>query len=299
MIDKNVELKRITESLDTFSLLFMAGKVYRDFIRDVENNAIREDGSCQLFNIIDYYISADPKVINVLKRGKKLYRARIIENDKLEKSSGIEVYSNNVMVGFDESNSREAPLGMSAPGRNNISGVSYLYLADRQETACVEVKPKVQQLISVAEFMVSKTMHIVDFSHDYRFAREESVEQKVALGPLFTYIMTQYVNPVVDPIEYRATQILTDHIRKTGIDGISYKSFFDEQGKNYTIFNSSRDYFKFSGSKIVMLQSERRTFLDFNEHRIRDAKTVGSARYDALFAEEVVNEVRKKLNDEK
>lgn len=142
-------------------------------------------------------------------------------------------------------------------------------------------------------------MHIVDFSHDYRFAREESVEQKVALGPLFTYIMTQYVNPVVDPIEYRATQILTDHIRKTGIDGISYKSFFDEQGKNYTIFNSSRDYFKFSGSKIVMLQSERRTFLDFNEHRIRDAKTVGSARYDALFAEEVVNEVRKKLNDEK
>ena len=33
MIDKNVELKRITESLDTFSLLFMAGKVYRDFIK--------------------------------------------------------------------------------------------------------------------------------------------------------------------------------------------------------------------------------------------------------------------------
>ena len=297
-MEKKEEIKRITDSLENFGLLFNAGKIYRDYINDVKNNTVREDGTCQLFNIIDYYISAVPKVITILKKGKILYRARIVDSQQISRSAGIDVDSDGKTLGFGESDSREAPLGMSSSGRNNITGVSYLYLADRLETACVEVKPKVRQLISVAEFKVTKTMHIVDFSHDYRFEREESLEQKVALGPLVTYVMTQYVNPVVDPIEYKATQILTDHIRKTGIDGISYKSFFDDQGKNYTIFNSSRSNFDFVGSEIVMLQSERRTILDFNKQCVREAKTVGEARYNESFAEEVISEIEYKLNTE-
>ena len=42
----------------------------------------------------------------------------------------------------------------------------------------------------------------------------------------------------MNELEYYTTQYLTDYIRKTGVDGISYRSYYDETGINYTIFNS-------------------------------------------------------------
>ena len=54
--------------------------------------------------------------------------------------------------------------------------------------------------------------------------------------------MWMCIQPVNDFEKYKTTQMLTDYLRKTGIDGISYRSYFDRKGINYTFFNS---YHKF------------------------------------------------------
>ncbi len=52
-------------------------------------------------------------------------------------------------------------------------------------------------------------------------------------------LMLRFTQPVRGENAYRATQIIADYLRKTGIDGIKYKSFLTPEGANYTIFNST------------------------------------------------------------
>ncbi len=277
-------------------LQFNAERVFEEFINDVNQNQIREDGSCKLFCIIDDYIS---QMKSSVKVGTKMYRARIVQNSQLVAENGFKVDEYDNVYGFNEANSREAPLGHSSSGRNNIEGISYLYLADRFETACAEVKPIVRDLISVAEFTVLKEANYIDFSKDTQFDRGESKRKKIALGILFSKIMGQYSYPAHSEAEYRATQVLTDHIRKTGIDGIAYRSFFERKGTNFTFFNSSRDRFGFEGSRVVMLQSERRTFLDINNQNVTKATTMGNSKYNADRSKELVRDIRIHLEKSK
>lgn len=287
--------KYYSNLLEEFRLRFNANKVFNSYLNAVKNGLIREDGTCDLFNIVDNFILDNPKICRTIKKGTTFYRARLIDSNHMTKTDGFDVDDMNLTYGYNEGNSRECPLGFGGAGRNNIDGVSYLYVSNRQETACVEIKPVVRSLISVATFKTQKTSNIVDFSLDKQFLREESEYHNVALGILFTYIMAQYTVPVEDSAEYKATQILTDHIRKMGVDGISYKSFYDEFGINYTFFNSGRDRFEFIGSKIVMLQSERRSFLDFNEGKVREVKTMGYARFNKKDSDEMIRDIKMEL----
>ena len=109
--------------------------------------------------------------------------------------------------------------------------------------------------------------------------------------------MMKYSTPISNPIEYKATQIITDHIRKTGIDGIAYRSFLNNNGVNYTFFNSSRDRFKFENSRIVMLQSERRSFIDFNSKRAVASKTRGYANFNEKDSDEMIRWISEHIVD--
>lgn len=292
-MSKNIS-QSFYEAIENLGLSANANKIFHDYLVDVESESVFEDGTCKLLNIVDEYINEVPKVVTTIRKGKILYRARIIDDSHLSKAYGIDIDTDR-LIGFNEGNSREAPLGQSYEGRNNILGMSYLYVSDRMETACVEVKPTVRQWVSIAKFKTTEKLRIVDFSHDYYFGRGESRKNNAALGVLFTNIMAQYTNPVIDSSMYRATQILTDHIRKTGVDGIAYRSFYDSIGINYTFFNSSRKNFEFIESKIVMVQSERRTILDINEKNVKSVNTIGGASYNDEFAQEVKNVVRKRI----
>ena len=285
--------------LKGFSQRSNASFYFNRFLERVRKNEVREDGSDELLNLIDKYVIGGLQFYRTIKSGTVLYRARIINSGEIRSDLGLSVSSDSKISGYDESNSREAPLGYSAAGRNNISGVSYLYLSSDAATACAEVKPTVRQLISVAEFEVKKQVQVIDFSDEKTFTGYSNNEDDVALGLLFSKIMLQYFVPVVDSAEYRATQIITDHIRKTGIDGVAYRSFYNERGTNYTIFNSNRSRFEFIGSRVVMLQSERRTFLDFNNKDVFAAKTMGYASYNQKDADEMIKQIKVELTRSK
>ena len=301
MMEKDVKKEAIEKGnlysnlAKEYTLRVSANICFNQFLNRVKGNQIREDGTDALLNLIDKYVIKGSRFYKRIKRGTLLYRARTIGHDKLYSDYGFSVSKDGTITGYDETNSREAPLGCSTEGRNNISGVSYLYLADNVETACAEVKPTVRQLISIAEFMAMDTIRIIDFSDDSILSDSDNVGDDVLLSALFAKIMQQYCVPVIDSAEYKATQIIK------GIDGIAYKSFYCEKGKNYTIFNSDRNRFQYIRSRVLMLQSERRTFLDFSNKKVKEAKTLGYAKYNQKDADEMTEKIRSELqrNDEK
>ena len=272
-----------------------SSRIFNDFKRKVKKHTLENDGANEFLKLIDdYVLNKSSKFIQVIDKGTILYRARIVPPKKINKNY-IKA-DGNMLLGYDETNSREAPLGFGTEGRNNINGVSYLYLANNIETACSEVKPIVRQLLSVAEFESTKELKIVNFADDNLEIKEESNEL-IDLSYIFASIATEYTQPAISNEYYVVTQVITDYIRKNGIDGIAYKSFCSDKGINYTFFNSSRNNISYKGSRLVMLQSERRTFLDFNNNKIVNASTIGGASYDEESATRIRKEIIDKIHD--
>ena len=48
-----------------------------------------------------------------------------------------------------------------------------------------------------------------------------------------------------------------------------------------------------------MLQSARQTFLDFNEHRVRECKTMGLAKYSEKDATEMLGSIKETIDNNK
>lgn len=288
------EQKLIEKNFISYFQKINSSLIFNDFKMKIKEHTLENDGSNKFLKMIDDYVLNDnSEFLHVIDKGTIFYRARIVPQNKINRNN-IKA-DGNMLLGYDENDSREAPLGFGTEGRNNIKGVSYLYLASNIETACSEVKPIVRQLLSVAEFESAKDLKIVNFACDDVEIKKETNEL-VDLPYIFASIANEYTQPAINNEYYVVTQVITDYIRKNGIDGIAYKSFYSDKGINYTFFNSSRNNISYRGSRLVMLQSERRTFLDFNNDKIVNASTIGGATYDEDAANQIRDEIIYRIN---
>ena len=268
MGERNVqEQLKFQQALYCGGLSANAGKAYNEFVQAIET----EDGMTakiqKIFRIIDEIVLGKEKdqFQDQLDKGQNLYRARIIGLLDLNNSGKGFKYSDGKFLGYNENNSREPLIGNSSAGRNNIPGESYLYVASNPQTACVEVKPQIEDLISLATFELVQPLKIINFASDKNFQREDTEIYNLSLGVLFTLLMFRYMQPAREENTYRVTQVISDYLRKTGIDGIAYKSFLSPGGINYTIFNCHKHKIKFCDSKIVLYRQAQRSFWDLSE----------------------------------
>lgn len=274
---------------------------YNSFCNDVKSGKIKLDGSNHLLTLVDKYVLKPGKnnlFIKKINKNTIFYRARIARDEDIIESKGFRVnIQDGVVSGFDESNSREAPLGTRIPaGRNNIMGMSYLYLADSIGTACVEVKPSFYDIISVALFKNKRSLRIIDFSNiNSDDLSDKDNDERVKLSLLFSYIMSSFTIPVNDEDLYIIPQFLSDYIRKAGYDGIAYKSFYDKKGINYTIFNSHRSYFEYYNSEVYMMQSKDYHFLDINNNEIVSVESLIGKETDEELYEQVIDRLNKMI----
>lgn len=219
-----------------------------------------------------------------LEAGTRCYRARIIkpEHDDKVEEMGIGITKNGEFVGYNDINSREPILGVSGEGRNNIAGASYLYIASNEETACMEVKSQFGDLVSLATFELIEPLEIIDFASD----KEDAEYCNMSIKKFFALLMLRYTEPIRDENEYRATQIISDYLRKTGVDGVAYRSFLTPGGTNYTIFNSHPSKIKFLGSRVLLHKQANHSFWDFNaETEIMSNRSGKMLAYDDKIAE--------------
>ena len=260
------------EMMKEWVLVANAKFYYKEFLKSVMSDNVEKlnDNLRHTYKILDDVVlkSKASDFQKKLLPGEQYYRARIIRAADYDKpETGIGISEGGLFAGYNEDNSREPILGFAGHGRNNVAGVSYLYIASDPRTACMEVKSQFGDLISLATFETASELNIIDFSTDKSFEREFSELHNLSMGHFFTYLMSNYFLPVKNDQEYRVTQHISDYLRKTGIDGIAYQSKLSPGGINYTIFNSHHSKIKFCHSKILLHKQANHSFWDWNEEK--------------------------------
>ena len=247
-----------------------------------------------LYSLLDRLMDSSVSGIltPVLSEGTELYRARNIRDSDMERSKGLDLKENGVTSGFNEQESMEPPLGINSAGRNNIAGMSYLYLSEDPETACAEIKVIPKDMVSLATVRVKKPLRIWSFTDGMYSTPEDGLD----LGAIFMEIVTLFYRPASYEAVYLPTQAISDYIRKMGFDGLSYLSFFTGR-RNYTIFNSHPSYFEFCGSRILVSQGSVQYFWDQNNHTCLKA---GHMRldYEENHSSDMLERLKERLGEE-
>lgn len=291
--------KDFVEMMNNLGFSINARKNFNNFINAVET----EDGLivavqqiCQIID--DIVLKKEVSQFKIdLQAGTKYYRARIIDPaDDNDPEKGVGKTLDGKFLGYNDIYSREPVLGISGEGRNNITGASYLYISSNPETACMEIKSQFGDLISLAVFELTKSLSVIDFASEKTFQRKDTELYGMSMGVFFSELMLRFSEPVNGKNAYRVTQIISDYLRKTGIDGIKYRSFLSLGGFNFTIFNSHPSNIKFCESKVLIHKQANHSFWDFNNDiEIMSNKDGGLLAYDKDIAENHKKHLRQRF----
>lgn len=116
-------------------------------------------------------------------------------------------------------------------GRCNYDFECCLYVADSVETAISEVKPLINEKISVASIRTKEKLRLIDLSFDTHTPRQGRAIINVS-AMLFMQSPTEGNKDA-----YIYTQALCSIVKALGYDGIKYSSCQNNVGCNYTVFN--------------------------------------------------------------
>ena len=117
-----------------------------------------------------------------------------------------------------------------------------LYAASDKETAVAEVRPWLGALVTVAQMAATRDLRLVNCStgHDGNFdlyLEEPSPEEREkAVWREIGRAFSSPVSPDPGIAEYAPTQVLAEHFRKRGYDGVFYKSKLGS-GYNLALFD--------------------------------------------------------------
>lgn len=150
---------------------------------------------------------------------------------------------------FNVENMGAPPHKLSSFGRANPAGIPYLYLASDEITAISEVRPHTGEKAAVARFNIDKELTVVDL-RDPREAISPfmfldnllSIRGDVFFLDQLGIELSQPIPPNYAAIDYTPTQYLCEFIKKSGYDGVMYRSAIGT-GSNLALFNPEDGYF--------------------------------------------------------
>lgn len=136
-------------------------------------------------------------------------------------------------------------------GRANRKGAPFLYLASNPDTSMAEMRPRVESLVTVAAFKVTRDCRVIDCSHNSKESwNYEIIDLGVGEQPsepdgptredaVWGDIGNAFSKPVAseDIIEYVPTQLIAGELQCHGYDGIAYKSLLVKGGTNLVLFD--------------------------------------------------------------
>lgn len=160
------------------------------------------------------------------------YRARIMSSDEL--------YT------IDEMGA--PPKRLATSGRANPAGIPYLYLGSLPETAASEIRPHTGEVACVASFSLPRPLIAVDLRNPRQLVSPFVLADSRAIGQLRADIpflerlgeeLTRPVLPRSAAIDYIPSQYLCEFIKKSGYDGVIYRSSVSS-GMNLALFDPSK-----------------------------------------------------------
>lgn len=178
---------------------------------------------------VDYHVNN--KAINI-PAGSKYYRARIL---------GVGQQSP-----FPPQEMGAPPSGRAGPGRINPEGISYLYLAEKPETALAEVRPWKGAYVSIGQFTTEREARVVSLGGNYPIdssaKRAKDILHAAGLSIESAIISSMYFSAPAhqeDKLAYLPSQYIAEALRSNGIDGLQYGSVLHDGGVNVVFFDSS------------------------------------------------------------
>jgi RES domain len=140
------------------------------------------------------------------------------------------------------------PNRLATHGRANPAGIPYLYLGSLPETAVAEVRPHTGEVASVADFHMAHAIAAVDLRNPRKLVSPFLLGDAGAIGQLLADIpflerlgdeLTRPVLPRSAAIDYVPSQYLCEFVKKSGYDGVVYRSSVSD-GINLALFEPSK-----------------------------------------------------------
>lgn len=209
---------------------------YDAFARSVKRNAryVLEDDAMRFLAHLTATCSSRRRS---LSKGKQLWRAQH-GHDWMEMEDG-----SGVAVPTPHCSTRMIPLRDQArEGRVNPKGIPCLYLCDDRDTAMSEVRPWIGEAISVGMFKTTRDLTLIDcrprgeLKIDWYIESPPDIEWDEIVWAHIDHAFSAPVTSIETTAEYAPTQVIAEALRKTGVDGIAYKSMLGK-GTNVALFN--------------------------------------------------------------
>lgn len=182
-------------------------------------NEERHFWSAKTNQFLDAMLESSKTRIRTVPSGSEYFRARVCNTDgKILTKEEMKPKSN-----------------LRSEGRVNPYNINVLYLTNRKETAIAETRAANYKNITVAKFITTRNLHLIDFTKDrpgydsYFFAysprsKEEAERYAwVEIGGAFSVPAEQ--SAYRD--RYTPTQIIAEFFKHHGFDGIVYQSQLD------------------------------------------------------------------------
>lgn len=140
------------------------------------------------------------------------------------------------------------PRRLTSHGRANPSGIPYLYVGSKPGTAAAEIRPHTGELACVAEFTIAPPLNAVDLRNPRKLVSPFLLGGAGAIGQLRADIpflerlgeeLTRPVLPQGAAIDYVPSQYLCEFIKKSGYDGVVYRSSVSD-GINLALFEPAK-----------------------------------------------------------
>lgn len=153
------------------------------------------------------------------------------------------------------------PKRLASHGRANPPGIPYLYVGSQPDTAASEVRPHTGEVACVAEFTIATQLRAVDLRNPRKLVSPFLLGDAGAIGQLRADIpflerlgeeLTRPVLPQGAAIDYVPSQYLCEFIKKSGYDGVVYRSSVSD-GMNLALFNPA----KATGGNVALYRINR------------------------------------------
>ena len=150
--------------------------------------------------------------------------------------------------GFDEIDLLKelgpSPLKKSGNNRMSPAGISYMYLSDCEDTCLAEINAQSNDKIIIGKFVTIRELEILDLSQETQikpvsiysedYNHDENWINEFVKN--FSEEISKQINENDKELDYVATQVLAEYIRKIGFNGIKYESSLEREHFNYVLF---------------------------------------------------------------
>lgn len=230
---------------------------YKDITKQIYTlwgNAITKN-SVQAKNEINKLLNRNTENLITKNYSKYAYRARVVDSknysdlviEKTNTSNVDELFSGNSGIyGFAANKMGAPPIEKIDDGRANKEKTPCLYLASDIQTACSEVQPCCESLISVIEFSLDSDMSLVDLRNLpealSNYNNKNNIDKLVDI--VFCQSLLYFFSMPVrkSRAKYDFSQYISNYFSSKHIDGILYSSShnYNNNAYNIALFNPSK-----------------------------------------------------------